>query len=118
LVLDKLNVHLRESFEEVLGMKTAATLLRRIELHYTPNHASWLNMPESRSVCCSVNAWRAVLPSDPPSPPRWLLGSDGATPLDVGSSGRFRDLALEILEQRFERAKGSEQSDVPTPGRL
>jgi len=31
---------------------------------------------------------------------------------------RFRDLALEILEQRFERAKGSEQSDVPTPGRL
>jgi DDE superfamily endonuclease len=46
LVLDNLNVHLRESFEEVLGMKTAATLLRRIEFHYTPNHASWLNMAE------------------------------------------------------------------------
>jgi DDE superfamily endonuclease len=46
LVLDNLNTHLRESFEEVLGIKTAATLLRRIELHYTPNHASWLNMAE------------------------------------------------------------------------
>ena len=46
LVLDNLNVHLRESFEEVLGVKTAATLLRRIEFHYTPNHASWLNMAE------------------------------------------------------------------------
>lgn len=46
LVLDNLNTHLRESFEEVLGAKTAAPLLRRIQFHYTPNHASWLNMAE------------------------------------------------------------------------
>ena len=46
LVLDNLNTHMRESFEEVLGMKTAATLLRRIQFHYTPKHASWLNMAE------------------------------------------------------------------------
>jgi DDE superfamily endonuclease len=35
-----------ESFEEVLGLRTAANLLRRIEFHYTPTHASWLNMAE------------------------------------------------------------------------
>ena len=46
LVMDNLNTHLRESFEEVLGVKTAATLLRRIQFHYTPKHASWLNMAE------------------------------------------------------------------------
>jgi DDE superfamily endonuclease len=46
LVLDNLNTHLRESFDEVLGVKTAATLLRRIQFHYTPKHASWLNMAE------------------------------------------------------------------------
>jgi hypothetical protein len=46
LVLDNLNTHWRESFEEVLGVRTAATLLRRIQFHYTPNHASWLNMAE------------------------------------------------------------------------
>jgi len=46
LVMDNLNTHLRTSFEEVLGIKMAATLLRRIEFHYTPNHASWLNMAE------------------------------------------------------------------------
>jgi hypothetical protein len=46
LVLDNLNTHMRESFEEVLGLQTAATLLRRIEFHYTPTHASWLNMAE------------------------------------------------------------------------
>jgi hypothetical protein len=46
LVMDNLNTHLRASFEEVLGVKTATTLLRRITFHYTPNHASWLNMAE------------------------------------------------------------------------
>jgi hypothetical protein len=45
-VLDNLNTHLRESFEEVLGVKMAATVLRRIEFHYTSKHASWLNMAE------------------------------------------------------------------------
>lgn len=37
---------MRESFEDVLGLKTAATLLRQIELHYTPTHASCLNIAE------------------------------------------------------------------------
>ncbi len=46
LVLDNLNTHLRESFEEVLGLKAAAVLLRRIQFHYTPYHGSWLNMAE------------------------------------------------------------------------
>lgn len=46
LVVDNLNTHARESFEEVLGRNAAAKLLRRIELHYTPKHASWLNMAE------------------------------------------------------------------------
>jgi hypothetical protein len=46
LVLDNLNTHMRDSFDEVLGVKMAATLLRRIEFHYTPKHASWLNMAE------------------------------------------------------------------------
>jgi hypothetical protein len=35
LVLDNLNMHVRESFEEVLGTRSAATVLRRIQFHYT-----------------------------------------------------------------------------------
>lgn len=46
LVLDNLNTHVRESFEEVLGTRNAATVLRRVQFHYTPKHASWLNMAE------------------------------------------------------------------------
>ena len=46
LVLDNLNTHFRSSFEEVLGRTAAAHLLRRVKFHYTPKHASWLNMAE------------------------------------------------------------------------
>ena len=46
LVLDNLNTHFRSSFEEILGVKEAAQMLERVEFHYTPKHASWLNMAE------------------------------------------------------------------------
>ncbi len=46
LVLDNLNIHFRKSFEDVLGVRAAARLLRRVEFHHTPKHASWLNMAE------------------------------------------------------------------------
>ena len=46
LVLDNLNTHFRKSFDDVLGQRAAAKLLRRVQFHYTPKHASWLNMAE------------------------------------------------------------------------
>ena len=46
LVMDNLNTHFRKCFEEVLGVKEARVLLRRVVFHYTPKHASWLNMAE------------------------------------------------------------------------
>ena len=46
LVMDNLNTHFRKCFDEVLGVKRAQKLLRRVEFHYTPKHASWLNMAE------------------------------------------------------------------------
>ena len=46
LVMDNLNTHFRCCFDEVLGIPAARRLLRRVEFHYTPKHASWLNMAE------------------------------------------------------------------------
>jgi transposase len=46
LVLDNLNTHFRSCFDEVLGRSAARALLRRVQFHYTPKHASWLNMAE------------------------------------------------------------------------
>lgn len=46
LVLENLNIHFRKCFEDVLGKRAASALLRRVHFHYTPKHASWLNMAE------------------------------------------------------------------------
>ena len=46
LVLDNLNIHFRKCFEDVLGQRATAQLLQRVQFHYTPKHASWLNMAE------------------------------------------------------------------------
>ena len=46
LVLDNLNIHFRKCFDDVLGRRAAGKLLRRVSFHYTPKHASWLNMAE------------------------------------------------------------------------
>jgi len=46
LVLDNLNTHFRASFEEAMGLEAATAFLARVEFHYTPKHASWLNMAE------------------------------------------------------------------------
>jgi hypothetical protein len=46
LVLDNLNTHFRASREAIMGLEAAAVFLSRLEFHYTPKHASWLNMAE------------------------------------------------------------------------
>lgn len=46
VVLDNLNTHFKKSFTETLGKEKAKKLLKKIEFHYTPKHASWLNVVE------------------------------------------------------------------------
>jgi hypothetical protein len=46
VVLDNLNTHFRGSFVAVMGEGEASRFLERVEFHYTPKHASWLNMAE------------------------------------------------------------------------
>lgn len=46
LVVDNLNTHFGKCFNDVLGKSAARRLLRRVVFHYTPTHASWLNMAE------------------------------------------------------------------------
>jgi DDE superfamily endonuclease len=46
LVLDNLNTHTGASLYEAFAPEQARRLLDRLEFHYTPKHASWLNMAE------------------------------------------------------------------------
>jgi len=46
LVMDNLNTHSIASLYEAFSAETARTLARRLEIHYTPKHGSWLNIAE------------------------------------------------------------------------
>jgi hypothetical protein len=46
LVMDNLNTHSPASLYEVFPPAEAKALADRLEIHYTPKHASWLNMAE------------------------------------------------------------------------
>lgn len=46
VVLDNLNTHKIASLYEAFPPDEARALARKLELHYTPKHGSWLNMAE------------------------------------------------------------------------
>jgi hypothetical protein len=46
LVIDNLNTHSISSLYEAFCPKKALSLAKRLEIHYTPKHGSWLNIAE------------------------------------------------------------------------
>lgn len=51
LVMDNLNTHSIGSFYKAFDACSARDIARRLEIHYTPKHGSWLNIAE-----CELNA--------------------------------------------------------------
>lgn len=46
VVLDNLSTHTHSALYETFAPEEARRILRRLDFHYTPKHASWLNMVE------------------------------------------------------------------------
>ena len=46
LVTDNLSTHKEKSFYETFSKEEAERIMNKIEFHYTPRHASWLNAAE------------------------------------------------------------------------
>jgi DDE superfamily endonuclease len=46
VVLDNLSTHTPSALYETFAPDEARRILRRLDFHYTPKHASWLNMVE------------------------------------------------------------------------
>jgi hypothetical protein len=46
LVMDNLNIHCEHSLTKHLGRRTGRRRWRRLTVHYTPKHGSWLNQAE------------------------------------------------------------------------
>ena len=46
LVMDNLNTHRPASLYKAFTPQEARRIIKRLEIHYTPKHGSWLNMAE------------------------------------------------------------------------
>jgi hypothetical protein len=63
IVMDNLSTHKLGSLYEIYPPEEARRIIRRIEIHYTPKHASWLNMAEIEISALSRECLRRRLPS-------------------------------------------------------
>jgi len=64
IVLDNLNTHFETSLRETFGGAAADRLMRRIQFHYTPCHASWLNMAEIEIGILSKQSINGRIPTE------------------------------------------------------
>jgi hypothetical protein len=62
-VQDNLNTHFITSLVEAFGIRKAKRLWKRLTLHYTPKHASWLNMAEIEIGVLSRQCIKGRVPS-------------------------------------------------------
>lgn len=63
IVLDNLNTHNPSAFYEILPPHEAKALLNRLEFHFTPKHASWLNTAEIEFSVLSRQCLNQRIPS-------------------------------------------------------
>lgn len=64
IVLDNLNTHFTKSLQETFGEKITKQLMKRIEFHYTPKHASWLNMAEIELSILERQSLKGRIPTE------------------------------------------------------
>jgi hypothetical protein len=99
LVLDNLSTHFRVCFEDVLGINAARQLLRRVVFHYTPKHASWLNMAEIEIGILDRQCLDRRLPTQP------LLAAEVAA-WEQRRNAEGRRIAWTFTRQEADRKMG------------
>jgi hypothetical protein len=65
LVVDNLNTHVASSLYETFAAADARRLWRKLEVHYTPKHGSWLNMAEIELGVLSGQCLDRRIPDQP-----------------------------------------------------
>lgn len=64
VVLDNLNTHTYAALYETFPPHEARRIRKRLELHFTPKHASWLNMAEIEFSVFARKAWKGYVPDE------------------------------------------------------
>jgi hypothetical protein len=70
IVMDNLNTHHYHSLVEFFGKQEADRIMKRLQFHYTPEHASWLNMAEIELSILSKQCLSRRIPSE------WILTTE------------------------------------------
>ena len=95
VVLDNLSTHSAAALYQTFAPAEARRILRRLEFHFTPKHASWLNMVEIEIGVMVAQCLDRRIPDkatlDRRRSPR---GSDAAMPTRPASSGCLPSTAL------------------------
>lgn len=73
VVMDNLNTHHYHSLVEFFGKQEADRIMNRLEFHFTPEHASWLNMAEIELSILSKQCLSRRIPSE------WALTTEIVT---------------------------------------
>jgi hypothetical protein len=63
LVTDNLNIHSPKTILDALGEKRGQAIVEKIEWHYTPKHASWLDMAEIAIHALSTQCLNQKIPT-------------------------------------------------------
>ena len=87
--MDNLNTHKMGSLYEAFEPSEARCIAKRLELHHTPNHGSWLNMAE---IELSVFSRRRL---------NRLVGDAALLRREVAALERERNEAVAIIDWRF-----------------
>ena len=87
LVLDNLSTHSAGALYQTFPADEARRVLRRLEFHYVPKHASWLNMVEIEIGVLPANASIGASQATRGWSPRSPLGRAGAMPNAPASIG-------------------------------
>ena len=97
LVTDNLSTHKEKSFHETFSKEEAKRILSKIEFHYTPKHASWLNAAEIEIGVMSTECTDR------------RIGDLGTLSREVGAWTRRRNLHRDKIDWRFTREKADKK---------
>ena len=87
VVMDNLSTHTAAALYQTFPAAEARRILRRLEIHYTPKHASWLNMAEIEIGVMRRQCLDARIDSREGSKPRSKPGSAAAPKAELESDG-------------------------------
>lgn len=89
LVTDNLNIHNEKAIRETLKKEEAEQIINKIEWHYTPKHASWLNMAEIEINALSRQCLNQEIPSFQKMQKHTSIWSKDRNKMKIGINWKF-----------------------------